>query len=76
MPRHRRTTPGSPVTHSWNTDDFQRPFDRVDILQTCKQLKHDLESLRLENKLTQHIQWLVDKRLNELDTLALPDTIE
>ncbi|MFZ5517249.1 MAG: hypothetical protein ACOY90_11460 [Candidatus Zhuqueibacterota bacterium] len=76
MPRHRRTTPGSPVTHSWNTDDFQRPIDKVEIHQTCKQLKSDIESLRLENKLNQQIQWLVDKRLSELDTLALPDKIE
>jgi len=76
MPRHRRNTSGTRTTYSWNTDDFQNQFDKVEIYQTYQQLKSDLQSLRLENKLNQHIQWFVDKRLSELETLPSSDENE
>lgn len=76
MPRHRRTTSGNRSVRSWNADEFDYQSDKVEILRTCQQLKNDNESLRLEMKLSQQIQRLLDKRLSELATLPSSDNNE
>lgn len=73
MTRHRRKTSGTRTSPSNSKRNFQQQFEKVELHQTCKQLKNDLEILRLENKLNQHIQRFVDKRLTELENLPSSD---
>lgn len=67
MQRHRRRAPGEQKRSIEALDSFLEIDTRIETHKSHRQLKADLELMKLENKLNQHIQWLQTRRLEQLN---------
>lgn len=69
MQRHRRRTPGEQKRGIESLDNVSKIRGLVESHLKHRQLKADLELMRLENKLNKQIQWLQTRRLDQLNEL-------
>lgn len=69
MQRHRRRTPGEQKRGIAALDTFLEINNRVESLTRHRQLKAELELLKLENKIHQQIHWLQTRRLDQLNEM-------
>lgn len=69
MQRHRRQTPGEQKRGIEALENLSITSNRIEAHLKHRQLKSDLEWMKLENKLNQHIQWLQDRRLDQLNQM-------
>jgi len=69
MQRHRRRAPGEQKRGSEALDNVSEIKGLVELHLKHRQLKADLELMRLENKLNKQIRWLQTRRLDQLNKL-------
>ena len=69
MQRHRRKAPGEQKRGIETLDNVSQIKGLVEVHLKHRQLKADLELMRLENKLNKQIRWLQTRRLDELNEL-------
>jgi hypothetical protein len=62
---HRRRAATNEKRETMNSYD-DRPMFNVEVHQIHRELKNDLEQLKLENKINQHITKLLELRLMKL----------
>ncbi len=69
MQRHRRRAPGE---RKRGNDELESASELKGLIEANlkhRQLKADLELMRLENKLNQQIRWLQNRRLDQLNEM-------
>ncbi len=69
MQRHRRRAPGEQKRGIEALDSVSEIRGLVESHLKYRQLKADLELMRLENKLNKQIRWLQTRRLDQLNEL-------
>lgn len=67
MQRHRRRTPGEQKRGIETLDNVSELKGLIEANLKHRQLKADLELMRLENKLNKQIRWLQTRRLDQLN---------
>jgi hypothetical protein len=67
MQRHRRQTPAEHKRGIEALDNVSEIKGLVEVHLKHRQLKADLELMRLENKLHKQIRWLQTRRLDQLN---------
>lgn len=69
MRRHRRQAPGELKRKMIALDDVSVTQSSLKLHLKHRQLKADLELMKLEKKLLQQIRWLQTRRLDQLNKL-------
>lgn len=69
MRRYRRQAPGEQKRDVDALDNVTEIKNLVEIHLKHRQLKADLELMKLENKLYQQIRWLQNRRLEQLNAI-------
>jgi hypothetical protein len=69
MQRHRRRTRGEQKRGIDALENFSVTNNRIEAHLRHRQLKADLELMKLENRLNQHIEWLQARRLDQLNQM-------
>ncbi len=67
MQRHRRRAPGEQKRGTEGLDNILESNDQIEAHLRQRQLKADLELMKLEKKLNQQIRWLQTRRLDQLN---------
>jgi len=69
MQRRRRRAPGEKKRGDEDFDSISELTDRIEVRLQHRQLKAELELIKLEHKLNQHIRWLQNRRFNQLNEM-------
>ncbi len=69
MQRHRRRATGEQKRDTEGLDNILESNDQIDMYMKHRQLKADLELMKIENKLNQKIRWLQTRRLDQLNEM-------
>ena len=67
MLRHRRRSTQTKNNSAENVEEFSNVKNMFESLTQHKELKTELESLQIENKLNSQIRQFIDKRLKQLN---------